>query len=783
MSSSAEEIRVKFKNRKNSIISLLGEAANFFHDLDNQEKKQVFEKLSEDVVNGEFSIVVVGEFSAGKSTLLNALMGERMLPSYKSETTATVNFLKHKEKQIDMYPGKVFYKDGTEKGINDTTLDTITKYVSTRGENIASTVKYLELYLDSDFLKDGVTLVDSPGLNGVAIGHKEITEQQILKSHASIFVFSGDHPGTETEFNFLGDLSEKVKTIFLVMNKIDDIHEDEGETAESVIQNLKDNYKKQFPEVTTVPEIWPVAALPALVARSKEKIDYRGRVDWSIDEKKELESKSLLRDFETRLMRFLTQGEKTRAELLAPIQKIIDVVGESRAFLEKEKSALEGKLDADSLIMELGTLENSQSLLEEKLSNSKRDIERALKEEFANTEEIFLSQVTKLKDSNVKRMEEFDDLEEVKDFCESLGRNLQRRISNFAKNADDKMRIIVHDIVLMQFDKYVDSVDADIHDVGGINVSFDNQEQLAVDFVDFGIEAMDERRKALEARLKQAEQEKRQVDQEYRKARRTATLIATLKMEINQLEEHRKEIRMHLAQGLPQRQRFHKQVPVDKERGGLFGTIADFLVGKKSSFDEVEVIDSTEHDEAKSHWENEEKSVQKEIEAKKLELSEKYHDNMEEAEAKQDELGAAIITLREQLTKQEKMDREEIQKKHAKEIRKIQRKVEEYCDSVSDSICNAVKKEFKKAREAYVSLIQAKISADLTKAMERKKKEIEILRSKMEGATAEKNAQIIDLEKKIACAEEIITKAIQMESDIKSEDVDQIVNVSISSND
>ena len=109
---------------------------------------------------------------------------------------------------------------------------------------------------------------------------------------------------------------------------------------------------------------------------------------------------------------------------------------------------MEGKLDADSLIMELGTLENSQSLLEEKLSNSKRDIERALKEEFANTEEIFLSQVTKLKDSNVKRMEEFDDLEEVKDFCESLRRNLQRRISNFAKNADDKMRIIVHDIVI-----------------------------------------------------------------------------------------------------------------------------------------------------------------------------------------------------------------------------------------------------------------------------------------------------------------------------------------------
>ena len=501
MSLNAEEIRRNFKEKKNSIIALLGEAASFYQSQDDEDKKQVFDKLASDVKNGEFSIVVVGEFSAGKSTLLNALMGNRMLPSYKSETTATVNFLKHKEKQNDGYSGKVVYKDGTEKGLTDTTLDTIMKYVSRRGEDVAATVKYVELYLDSKFLEDGVTLVDSPGLNGIAPGHKEITEQQILKSHASIFVFSGDHPGTETEFSFLGELSEKVKTIFLVMNKIDDIHEDEDETPESVVQTLRESYKKKFPNITKVPEIWPVAALPALVARSQEKVDYRGRSDWSAEEKIELERNSLLENFEARLLRFLTQGEKTRAELLAPIQKVIDVIGESRNFLEKEKAAVEGSLDADNLNSEMMALEESKAKFEEKLADSKRDIKKALQEEFEKTEEEFMANITRLKESKVKHMEDFDDLEDVKDFCDNLNNDFQRRIYNFARDADEKMRESVRYVVLMQYDKYADSIDTDIHDVSHLELKVDSQEQLAIDIVDFGLEAMNERRKKAEAEL------------------------------------------------------------------------------------------------------------------------------------------------------------------------------------------------------------------------------------------------------------------------------------------
>lgn len=63
-------------------------------------------------------------------------------------------------------------------------------------------------------------LVDSPGLNGIAEGHREITEDQIAKSHASIFLFSSDHPGSKTDFEMLNDLLQRVNTIFLYLTRL-----------------------------------------------------------------------------------------------------------------------------------------------------------------------------------------------------------------------------------------------------------------------------------------------------------------------------------------------------------------------------------------------------------------------------------------------------------------------------------------------------------------------------------------------------------------------------------
>ena len=80
----SEESRKAYTERKNQVLELLLTAKDYYVKEEKTDKAEVFDTLYNDLLNGEFSIVVVGEFSAGKSTLLNALMGERILPSFSN---------------------------------------------------------------------------------------------------------------------------------------------------------------------------------------------------------------------------------------------------------------------------------------------------------------------------------------------------------------------------------------------------------------------------------------------------------------------------------------------------------------------------------------------------------------------------------------------------------------------------------------------------------------------------------------------------------------------------
>lgn len=89
--------RQQYVENKQKITDCLDEAIAFMDELGYSDRKNALQKQKEDLETGEFTIVVVGEFSAGKSTFLNALMGKKLLPSFTSETTATINFLRHKD--------------------------------------------------------------------------------------------------------------------------------------------------------------------------------------------------------------------------------------------------------------------------------------------------------------------------------------------------------------------------------------------------------------------------------------------------------------------------------------------------------------------------------------------------------------------------------------------------------------------------------------------------------------------------------------------------------------
>lgn len=177
-----------------------------------------------------FLLVVVGEFNAGKSAFINALMGERLLEEGVTPTTTKVNILRYGQE-----PGK--------------------KVLS---ENVES------LTLDADYLKE-ISIVDTPGTNAIVREHEEITSLFVPRSDLVLFVTSADRPYTESERLFLEQIQSWGKKVILVINKIDILQT--PESLEEIQTFVAENAKKIL---KVDPEIFPVSAQQALKAKSGE---------------------------------------------------------------------------------------------------------------------------------------------------------------------------------------------------------------------------------------------------------------------------------------------------------------------------------------------------------------------------------------------------------------------------------------------------------------------------------------------------------------------------------
>ncbi|HSL24196.1 MAG TPA: dynamin family protein [Vicinamibacterales bacterium] len=178
-----------------------------------------------------FLLVVVGEFNAGKSAFINALVGGPVLPEGVTPTTAQVTLLKHGESVP----------------------------VGTRGEVTRDNV--VVVTASADILRD-IHIVDTPGTNAVMREHERLTSEFVPRSDLVLFVTSADRPFTETERAFLEYIREWGKKIVIVINKIDIFH-DEGE-LEEVRRFVEANAQLLL---GTVPEIFPVSARLAIRAK------------------------------------------------------------------------------------------------------------------------------------------------------------------------------------------------------------------------------------------------------------------------------------------------------------------------------------------------------------------------------------------------------------------------------------------------------------------------------------------------------------------------------------
>lgn len=775
----------QYIKRKENVINYLNEVISFFEKQQKKDTVMGLEKLKDNVEHNLFSIVLVGEFSAGKSTFLNALMHRKILPSFTSETTATVNFLRHKEEAPNGEAGIVYYNDGHKEILSDLSLKTIEKVVSTLGdkgdERVATTIERVDLFLESDFLKKGVMLVDSPGLNGVADNHREITEKQIKASHASIFMFSADHPGSKTDFEFVKELREQYgnqsNNIFYVLNKINVIRNDEGQSVENVIEDLKKSYGKQFPDDEYIPKIWPVAANAALVARDKDIKEYQGGEIVETQERRdELEKISRMKDFEERLWKYLTEGERTREQLLGPINTSMVELVEQRNSLKLQKDCLEKKESNEELIKQKEDLE--QKLLD--LDNEKNRITNPLSIKINNiirdlNEKIGVD-CKNIREKIVKEIELIDDLEVLNNYSNNVYKKVESKYKNLTKKIEKDLEYELLLAVQEECEQYYAEIESKLSNAeesSVIKIEISKYKPGKEDFENDNFKNNIEKNEAI---LENLQNQMNKVRLHIADLRKDSVKAKVIEQEIAEKEALIKDLKKSkvdlnasfTAPGVHYKDNYEWK---KGSRGGILGGIAYIFVGSKKELVKEQIADTTSRDAAiREHNKNLEeldKEIEKiEKEKNNIKLNSEDIDRSESIEVEIEEQREKMEKIQKEYENRQKKFMEEMKKNSTRARKKMARAIEYYVEDCSDNFRETVDVYLKSQKKRYLELtketFRSSIQKNIDKQRQKLDKIIEILNT--EGKEREEKIQI--LTQNIEYVGTLLDKGIEIKADL-----------------
>ncbi len=179
---------------------------------------------------GLFRIVVVGEVKKGKSSFINALLGEPgLLPTASDVATSTVYKLMYgtpKKIKVFSLPAET-ETAATAPAPIEIPEDQLGEYGTEAGNpNNRRRVDFIGIQVPHPLLKDGVAIIDTPGLGGLFQKHRDITWRYIPNADAVFFVFdSVEAVASKTEMEYLSRLRELSPLIFFVQTKIDLVEE------------------------------------------------------------------------------------------------------------------------------------------------------------------------------------------------------------------------------------------------------------------------------------------------------------------------------------------------------------------------------------------------------------------------------------------------------------------------------------------------------------------------------------------------------------------------------
>ena len=188
--------------------------------------------LAERTAEGRFYVACVGQFKRGKSTLLNALLGDRILPAGVLPLTTIPTIVRYGTSRR----ARVRFQGGTWTDIQP---ENLSEYVSEEmnPENQKG-VLGVEVFSPSPLLADGMCFVDTPGLGSVFAGNTAATQAFIPHIDAAIVVVGADPPIAGDELILVREIGKQVSNLLVVLNKADKTSETDRAIAKSFTSKM-----------------------------------------------------------------------------------------------------------------------------------------------------------------------------------------------------------------------------------------------------------------------------------------------------------------------------------------------------------------------------------------------------------------------------------------------------------------------------------------------------------------------------------------------------------------
>ncbi|MCH5310401.1 MAG: dynamin family protein [Prevotella sp.] len=319
------------------------------------------------VRDGLFKVAIIGTFASGKSTVINALVGSKILPESALPSTAILTYIQYgtDEDHVDVYMADEILEDGSVRTgecryMNVADFQEEYRYTLADQRQFEETgiidrfaiVKYAVMYCSKPLMEGGVSIIDSPGLEDKKVA-TELALKIAQEAQAIIYVVTQKGFANPDKQYITSTFHNCPNNVFFLLNKFDLVRIEEREEAKGKLKlDLKPiftNEKGVFDEELYNRRVFGISALRALDARRGMTYDYETEEErpLSADECKRKYELSNFAPFEAELEEFLTTDKKCVVQYDNCFSRMASTYRNAKAQIDDYIRAYESQIQMD----------------------------------------------------------------------------------------------------------------------------------------------------------------------------------------------------------------------------------------------------------------------------------------------------------------------------------------------------------------------------------------------------------------------------------------------------